>query len=348
MSFTFCQGKPNTLGSVSRATTDHVFCATDLTNGGPIFFSTKGGGRVFSEHYGRGDARNLILSRVVQASAAFPPVVPPMRFTHDDLGLEDKSVPRAIYLSDGGVWNNLGTDWSRLRNAVFAAELSWNKYKDQITLDYEILMKATEACPNAGVLLIANASKPDEMRNLFILKVPFLSFAATLVRVVNVTVNSTVSARANDVERTARMRMLNNPNRWELGTDAARPSSEVWGEDVGTALPLAVLIEMARMPGETARAYEMIGGLKQWRDKPEEYLTESEESIRDLNLEFGVNRKDVIDTTFDNLGAQDTLRMIVLGYLNTRETLTVAFPNHNPPPIPDSQWFHDLLKVKEG
>jgi hypothetical protein len=36
--------------------------------------------------------------------------------------------------------------------------------------------------------------------------------------------------------------------------------------------------------------------------------------------------------------------MIVLGYLNTRETFTVAFANHTPPPIPTRQSFEELIQ----
>lgn len=57
-----------------------------------------------------------------------------------------------------------------------------------------------------------------------------------------------------------------------------------------------------------------------------------------------VEGEDIIPTTLDNIGPRNTLRMIVLGYLNTRETLSVAFGNHNPPPIPKREWFQDLLE----
>ena len=139
------------------------------------------------------------------------------------------------------------------------------------------------------------------------------------------------------------MRMLNDPDRWELGKDAPRPQHTVWGESRGTDQPLAVAVEMIRKPGETAGAYRMIGGLAQWAQRPDEYERDLEAPLRELQplLEDG---DVIIPTTLDNLGPRDTLRMIVLGYLNTRETFTVAFANHAPPPVPTRKSFEELVQ----
>jgi hypothetical protein len=202
----------------------------------------------------------------------------------------------------------------------------------------EKLLAALENCPAGGVLLIANASQPEKRKNLWTLKVPVLSFLITLIRIINVTVNSTVQARSVDIKST-RLRMLNDPGRWEL-EDAPRPTHLVWGES-GTDPPLAVVTEMTRKPGETASAWAMIGGLVQWAQKPDEYKRELEIPLQELKPLF--DGDDVIPTTLDNLGPCVTLRMIVSGYLTTRETFAVAFTNHTPPPIPKRKWFEELL-----
>jgi len=277
----------------------------------------------------------------VAASAAFPPLIPPMRFKL--LGRQFSSSgnpPNYVYLSDGGVWNNLGTDWSRLRNRWLSAEGTWLKNTQAIE-GLASVRQRLKSCPMGGVLLIANASKPEQKQNLWTVKIPVLSFIVTLIRVLNVSVNSTVEARSADIERTARLRMLNNPDKWELGSDAPRPEKVIWGEGTGTDAPLAVIIEMTRKPGETAKAYRMIGGLEQWAEKPDEYEQELQATLQEL--EPLLEGEDVVPTTLDNLGSRDTLRMIVLGYLNTRETLAVAFSNHNPPPFPKREWFEELL-----
>ena len=69
------QNKVPTLGDLSGWTLEHVFCATDLNYSLPFFFSTKGGGRLFSERHGRAPASAVPVHIAVRASAAFPPFV---------------------------------------------------------------------------------------------------------------------------------------------------------------------------------------------------------------------------------------------------------------------------------
>jgi len=329
----FFGGKQITLGSLSGLSIDHVFCATDLTCSCPFFFSTKGGGRLFSDIHGRGEGQDVPLKIAVAASAAFPPLIPPIRLKlrgrHFPVG---KTAPDFIYVSDGGVWNNLGTDWSRLSGSSSAAELDWSNGQ------HSSAEEALENCPAAaGVLVIANASKPDSRRALWKLKVPVVSFVTTLLRVLDVAVNSTVRARSDDIERNGALTMLNDPNRWELGKDVPRPQHRIWGD----GQPLAVAVEMVRKPGETATAYKMIGGLPQWNQRPDEYKRDLEGPLRQLEPLLGGD--EVVPTTLGNLGPLDSLRMIVLGYLNTRETFAVAFANHSPPPIPSRESFEKLV-----
>jgi hypothetical protein len=216
ISRTFFHSEAITLGSLSeKRKIDHVFCATDLTSSGPFFFSTKGGGRIFSENYGRGEGKDVPLKMAVATSAAFPPLIPAIRFkTANRQFTRGESPPEFVYLSDGGVWNNLGTDWSRLRDKLLDAERAWVDRTEENPL--ASIETSIENCPAGAVLLIANASQPERRKNLWTLKVPVLSFLITLVRIINVTVNSTVQARSVDIEKTARLRMLNDPQRWEL------------------------------------------------------------------------------------------------------------------------------------
>ena len=75
------QGKESRLGDFRlqrERTAEHQFCATDLERGTPFYFSTKGGGRVYSEVYGRGCGMDIPLHVAVRASAAYPPPFPPV------------------------------------------------------------------------------------------------------------------------------------------------------------------------------------------------------------------------------------------------------------------------------
>jgi len=202
ISRTFFMGRSSqTLGSVSGRTVDHVFCATDLSVGSPFFFSTKGNGRVFSETYGRGDGKDVRLAFAVATSAALPPLIPPMAFKLASRFERDAEHP-VTYLSDGGVWNNLGTDWSRLRSEVRTAETQWiAKARPRPGIP---MIEAVNQYPIDGILLMANASMPDRRRDLWMVKIPVVSFLTTFSRVISVAVNSTVASRSTDVELHAR------------------------------------------------------------------------------------------------------------------------------------------------
>lgn len=104
----------------------HVLCATELTSGAPVYMT---GDMIHSSVYGAGEPK-LPVAEAVYASAAFPIGFPPLRVDPEDLGMsgglaEDR--PAKLVLSDGGVFNNLGTDsftaWDELRASPLAADL---------------------------------------------------------------------------------------------------------------------------------------------------------------------------------------------------------------------------------
>jgi predicted acylesterase/phospholipase RssA len=87
----------------------HVLCATELTSGRPIYIDRR---EIRSPAYGSGES-NLSLAKAVYASAAFPVGFPPLRIKASSLymaGGDTEEKPKWLLLSDGGVFNNLGTD----------------------------------------------------------------------------------------------------------------------------------------------------------------------------------------------------------------------------------------------
>jgi predicted acylesterase/phospholipase RssA len=126
------------LEDLSTSTVEHVFCATDLVMGRPVYFSTRKKGLVFRRtadpppgapprtRKPQAKLDELDLSRlgctycagtidlaaVVRASAGFPGI-PPRRTVWTDLGAKDSQfitvTPSTGFLSDGGIWNNLAT-----------------------------------------------------------------------------------------------------------------------------------------------------------------------------------------------------------------------------------------------
>jgi predicted acylesterase/phospholipase RssA len=92
--------------------TDHVICACDLQSAKAVFFS---GRFIYSNPLGWGEPADLPLARAVQASAclpgAFAPVVLPIeRHRFSLAGAGDEPLTRML-LTDGGVYDNMGTEW---------------------------------------------------------------------------------------------------------------------------------------------------------------------------------------------------------------------------------------------
>lgn len=93
-------------------TTDHVICSCDLQTAESVFFS---GRFVYSYRLGWGEPGDLRLARAVGASAclpgAFAPVVLPIeRHNFTLAGAGDDPLTRML-LTDGGVYDNMGTEW---------------------------------------------------------------------------------------------------------------------------------------------------------------------------------------------------------------------------------------------
>lgn len=91
---------------------DHVICACDLQAAENVYFS---GRFAYSYRLGWGVPGDLLLARAVQASAALPgafaPTVLPLgRHRFGRAGAT--GAPRRLVLTDGGVYDNMGTQWS--------------------------------------------------------------------------------------------------------------------------------------------------------------------------------------------------------------------------------------------
>jgi hypothetical protein len=101
----------------SAGATTHIFCSTDLVTSSPFFFvdycST---GCTYIRPYGWALANNLSVATAVRASTAMPGAFPPRALRSAQLEFVDEvfgTSPRPPWfqLADGGVWDNLGTQW---------------------------------------------------------------------------------------------------------------------------------------------------------------------------------------------------------------------------------------------
>lgn len=218
------------LGDLNRQVT-HVFAATDLNSGAPIYFSTAAGGTIDSPVLKTAPCPSLAMADVVRASAAFPGGFPPKRLSLARSGLvwmsrtegvddferrfgwigrtrrrvnsadpdPDPDIPRslrsprALFLSDGGVWNNLGTDWTPPVG------------KDDV--------------PGSGVRLVVDASAPVASRRMGGLNVPGLAEGLAIFRTMSVLYSNTVEPRVKALDGEAAQAMRERAlgtGRWSL------------------------------------------------------------------------------------------------------------------------------------
>jgi predicted acylesterase/phospholipase RssA len=98
------------LDSLSHDNIDHVICATELHAGEHIYFS---GNFVYSYRCGLGLSKSATLAEAVQASAAFPPLLPPVWINSLPCNFAggQSDIPSKLILTDGGVYDNMGEQW---------------------------------------------------------------------------------------------------------------------------------------------------------------------------------------------------------------------------------------------
>jgi hypothetical protein len=325
-----------TLGGLPDLQADHVFCATDLNCGRPFFFSTTGGGRVVSEAYGRGDASKVGLTTAVRASASFPLAIPPMHFkihlsecTHWDKSWH----PRTLVLSDGGLWNNLGTDWSALRDWVNFAEAAWLRRKGAVNSDGKNAgMGGHGQVSSTATLLVADASavvKPD-WRIQVEQKLPIVPELCLIPHVLGVMTSSGLVARRAGVDASMVRRPVHEAPKPSTDEDSATRESAVSGR--------TIFAEMARSTREMAtdRITPSLG-----EERRVAYERRFESQLAPLQPQM--SEVEETGTTLDSLGTERVLGLIMLGYLRTREALFLADLKHDAPEIPNLEWFTSLL-----
>src|SRR5712691_1786620 len=176
-----------TLGEFVTNQVDHVFCATDLEFGQPFFFSTADRGRMFSNVYGRADAPNVMIKDAVRASAAFPPAIPPLLLRpgtlwvyEQGLKLKSSTLPERIWLTDGGAFNNFGSEWHQLRNELSTLQTA---FLSQMRRDDEVQDGVSRQRERYGqVQLIVDASLIPAAKRMWPFRIPVIGFLAYFLR----------------------------------------------------------------------------------------------------------------------------------------------------------------------
>ncbi|MEH2530790.1 putative acylesterase/phospholipase RssA [Bradyrhizobium sp. AZCC 1588] len=350
-----------TLGDIAGHSVDHVFCSTDLNEGQPVFFSTASGGRTYSESYGIVNQPQVPVLAAVRASAAFPPLIPPILFKPNaewtslrGFDFQTGLFPQALWLTDGGAYNNFGTDWQRLRNHVyFDAALSPDDIRASSSGIDDAAMRAkvdshyrSHGERYGQVQLVADASQKGRPKQLLSLHSPVIGMLTYMKRTMDVMYGSTLDARSAEAIRIAHTRMHQYPAKW-YPNSALAEGDQLYqhgiDHDFNMSGPLIVIAPLSKAP---------LGILLEWgtsafANAPEEiekhgivYRAELERAQQDFGDIWEVG---AVKTTFFSLGRGDTLRLIFRGYVTARVVLTAAFAPYVPIPLPDRLWFEELI-----
>lgn len=173
------------LGGLAGRHIGHSMCCTDLAAYKPVYFSS--GGQLISQvsgGYTSRSVRHVSIASVVRASAAFPGI-PPRRFrfvtaekdfeawVNREINPEfdpNSELRKTMFLADGGIWNNLGTQ--ALREGT-----NWLRIKCDIPL------------------IVADASAEPGHQRLWPYYIPVWSLMRSLFRAVDIQHSNTVEPR---------------------------------------------------------------------------------------------------------------------------------------------------------
>jgi hypothetical protein len=284
---------------------EHVFCCTEVASGRPFYFNSAKQGQLyfrlddsdfrdmFSKQHLIKNCPNLSIATAVRASAGFPGIPPRLLLLRDfPLSPESDAKTRAdqdrVFLSDGGIWNNFGT---------------------QSLLEDEIYKGSNQAGRKPEVILIANASATFATSRPWQFHVPIWAELKIILRAVGI-----LNVNAVEPRRVTFRQML-----------MQRLSHDLQGD---SAQPLAVLIDIDKKAGDTARDFRQAFGSRDiFAMRSHDYREWIKSLVRNLeewlNKEPAGNQKPNLTDLFELLRKQ--------------------FRDKPPPPVYPSAKVNDLV-----
>ena len=165
----------------------HVLVATDLLSGEPMYFSSR---FVHCRPYGWSTPEKILTAEALYSSAAFPAVMPPKKLRLSKLNFQNGEMPgplpRIVRLADGGVYNNLGTDW-------FDVLAEQSRKSRPLLWPFGELEIESPAIETSNIIVV-NASAPSRR----VRRLP--PFPLSLSRIMSVLYDNTVRPRVRSMQ----------------------------------------------------------------------------------------------------------------------------------------------------
>ncbi len=213
------------LGSNRRAdSTSHVFCTTDLVTQSPLFLVDYGGRGWAYGRYGWFEASRVPLAAAVRASAALPGAFPPRALATSMLirastRIRGLTAPSRFHLSDGGVWDNLGTQW--FGNAG-PAPSEWTTVAEKFS---DAPAASPAGARDTRLLLVVDGrawgtgfTKASAARRALALKIPVVAEWLTLSAVSGIQYENTVEPRTESYAQLLRLLLRGGDRRHHVPT----------------------------------------------------------------------------------------------------------------------------------
>lgn len=345
------------LRNLTAKSVEHIICCTDLARGVPCYFSSWNDGLLYlrkGKRLGRifGDmfcAPNLPLAGAVRASVAFPGI-PPRRVSlkrfrpiekdkfafGGKVKLPEIPPPKGtLYLSDGGIWNNLGTQ-ALLEDNLFRGEQRGFHSEEP------------------EILLVVNASANVERSPSWQFALPGWAELKSLLRVAFIQNENTVSPRVENLQRLLRQAIVEDKlpssrNPKSIVIDISRKPDELFFD-----LRPALLQKTRHTPEYQKWAFDLVGNLSEkfYEEKCEGKEIDTSTLIDELrkrllqqpptqpDIEYKLledletdraylqlcelaNNLEQVGTTLDKIPKETGKTLIARGYVNTLTALYV-------------------------
>ena len=311
-----------------KSTVEHVLCATDLAANEPFYFSTWNGGHAFTSTRGWSRLPGLPFSVAVRASAAFPGGFPPKRLRLVGTALlgsrfqfDRIRMPAVGFLSDGGVWNNLASDWM---DGEF-----WKQRAMQARTRDVAPMPGQSGAP--GQLVVVNASYPQPAKRGRLWALPYAAEVMVPLRVAMILFQNTIQPRIDALRAETR-------NRWIHKASTPGLDERVYWDQERRGVEVAVAsIHESLHVEEVKKRHRVLTSGAPWVPTVHRYLSKRIRVATQIpgTLRFAdgssvdtrdVVRKDAaVPTTFGRMDRKAAALLIWHGYVATRNECHVAF-----------------------
>jgi predicted acylesterase/phospholipase RssA len=318
-------GSPTLLGEI-HGELDHVFCATELQSSEQLYFSK---GFVAGYRYGVGKADRTTLGRAVQASACLPFAFAPRWFRRAafDFDFPSAEVPpagaragvsRYLVLTDGGVYDNMATQWA----TGYEARSEW----------WHELKRRSRA---PDVLIVVNASAGKGWERFDRSVVPGRDELAGMLRIKDTLYDQTTAPR-----RRALVAAFDQ-------AAAARAAMEAAGDSIGAAEKaglIGAIVDISQSPFDVARAFDESTSWPERARRAGEALRE----LGDTESKWDEQRRESmkIGTVLSRLGVARSASLVHHAYVLAAVNLSVILGFELPKPLPSVGEFEDVLLAR--